>query len=223
MDDIKFNILTRTSGRPNFFKRCCASINQQTYKNFKHLVCTDDNQSLAYIKDLGIEPIFIGKIRKNAKISNSIMSSPYNLYLNQLYNYIDDGFVIFLDDDDEFQSMKSLESIAHAINSSKNPIETLLFWKVAFPNGLILPQIFDNNFLRPRNISGIGFTFHSKYIFSALWDEFKECDFRVAHKLSLVVPNKLYLNSVMTKIQRSSGMGGFGSKDDSNGASDGLR
>lgn len=223
MNDIKFHILTRTSGRPNFFQRCCESINLQTYKNFSHLVCTDDNKSLAYIRNLGIEPILIEKINKNTKISNPIMSSPYNLYLNQLYNYIDDGFVIFLDDDDEFESVKSLEFIAHAINSSKMPIDTLLFWKVAFSNGLILPEIFDNSFLRPRNVSGIGFTFHSKYIFSALWDEFKECDFRVAHKLSLVVPNKLYLNSIMTKIQRSSGMGGFGSKDDSNGVSDGLQ
>lgn len=219
MSEIRFYILTRTSGRPHFFQRCCASLNQQTYKNFKHLVCTDDRQSLAYIRDLGIEPILVNKIDKNVKISNPIMSSPYNLYLNHLYNYVDDGFVIFLDDDDEFESEKSLETIAYALNSSKGPIDTLLFWKVAFSNGLILPKIFDNNFLRPRNVSGIGFAFHSKYIFSALWDEFKECDFRVAHKLSLVVPNKLSLNSVMTKIQRASGMGGFGSKDDLDGVS----
>lgn len=145
------------------------------------------------------------------------MSSPYNLYLNLLYNHVESGFVIFLDDDDEFTNEFSLDSIAKKIMTTPDPSDALIFWQVAFPNGLLIPGDFGSSFLRPRNISGIGFGFHSKYLFAAMWDEFKECDFRVVHKLSLVIPTQLGIKAPLTRIQRSSGMGGFGIQDDLRG------
>ena len=72
-----------------------------------------------------------------------------------------------------------------------------------------------NNFIfKPGNISGIGFCFHSSQKKIAQWDEFKESDFRVAHKLKIVCENSYIFPLVLTGIQRESGMGGFGGRDD---------
>jgi len=48
----KINILTRTSGRPNCFKRCVDSIKSQTYKNINHIVGADDDASYEYASKL---------------------------------------------------------------------------------------------------------------------------------------------------------------------------
>jgi hypothetical protein len=214
MKEIFFNILTRTSGRPKFFEKCCQSIDSQNYKKFKHIICTDDKESIKYVKNMRHDPLYINKIEKNTLIKSAMMSSPYNLYFNQMYNHVDEGFIIFLDDDDEFTSVQSLREIANNISNLPDPENSLIFWQVGFPNGIVIPNNFENQFLRPRNVSGIGYCFHSKYLFAAMWDEFKECDYRVAHKLSLVVPTHMTISATLTRIQRSSGMGGFGTLDD---------
>lgn len=217
MNFSNINILTRTSGRSNYFKKCCYSIDRQTYKNVNHIVCTDDVDSLKYIADCDREPIYVGPIDKDFRIVNKVMSSPYNLYFNIMYNYVKEGIVLFLDDDDEFSISESLELVASFFDDQTNPSENLLFWQVGFEKGKIIPSSFDGRFLYPTNVSGIGFAFHSKYLFAAQWDAFKESDFRVAHKLSLVVPNKKALNLVLTQTQRRDAMGGFGNRDDIGG------
>lgn len=217
MSFLNINVLTRTSGRPNYFKKCCYSIDRQTYKNVNHIVCTDDVDSLKYIADCGREPIYVGPIDKDCRMLNKVMSSPYNLYLNIMYNYVKEGIVLFLDDDDEFSMSKSLELVASFFDDQIDPSENLLFWQVRFEKGKIIPSSFASRFLYPTNVSGIGFAFHSKYLFAAQWDAFKESDFRVAHKLSLVVPNKKELSLVLTQTQRRNAMGGLGNRDDIGG------
>jgi hypothetical protein len=86
---------------------------------------------------------------------------------------------------------------------------------VQFPDGLLIPREAENFVFRPGNISAIGFCFHTKFIDAAKWDQFKESDFRVAHKIRLVSDAVLYLsNAVLTGLQRPSGMGGMGLMDD---------
>jgi Glycosyl transferase family 64 domain/Glycosyl transferase family 8 len=46
------NILTRTSGRPTFFREMTDSIREQTYPAIRHLVLTDDAASLSYMADV---------------------------------------------------------------------------------------------------------------------------------------------------------------------------
>jgi hypothetical protein len=214
MDSLVINVLTRTSGRKNYFKKCCFSIDMQTYKNINHIVCTDDINSLEYIAGCGRTPIYVEPIEKDARVENKIISAPYNLYLNILYNHVNEGLVVILDDDDEFSINKSLEIIAEIFNNQDNPSENILFWQVGFEKGKIIPADFKGGFLYPTNVSAIGFAFHSKYLFAAQWDAFKESDFRVAHKLSLVIPNKKALKMVLTQTQRKDAMGGFGERDD---------
>ena len=45
------NILTRTSNRPNGFKRCYNSIKNQTYKKINHIVSCDNEKDLNYLNN----------------------------------------------------------------------------------------------------------------------------------------------------------------------------
>jgi hypothetical protein len=215
-DDYKkepfFSILTRTSGRPNYFSNCCASINRQTYSNFSHLVCTDDADSIEYVKSNGIVPMFM--YHDGSKLGRSVKHSFYNIYFNKMYPYVNDGYVMFLDDDDMFTRNDSLEILASVISAADSPESTLFLWQVLFPNGILVPTSTTDLNFKPGNLSGIGFCFHTNYINTAIWDEYKESDFRVIHKLKIACDKVLVVPMVLTGVQRGAGWGGFGGRDD---------
>ena len=204
-----FNILTRTSKRPAFFGALCKSLGEQDYKNWTHHIITDDPESVSYINKLGREPKVTTRLEKRTDINHHF---PYNLYINELYQEISAGYVLIIDDDDCFLTSQALSFLASVIQK----VETLptLFWRVKFPDGLI-PRETDNFIFRPTNVTTCGFCFHTKFIDAAQWDEFKESDFRVAHKIKLASDTVLYLKrSVLTGMQRTSGTGGKGVRDD---------
>ncbi len=212
------NILVRTSRRPNYFNTCYNSIVNQTFKNIKILVSYDNEETLEYLKKYDrIKKINLTQASPDnypepeIPRGNKIAKFPFNFYLNQLMKQVNGGFVIFLDDDDVFTSLESLEIIANHISSDND----LLFWRVQFPDGKLIPE--DEYFSRPPqfwHVSGIGFAFHSKYIPYAQWDGWKGGDYAVASKLYRVVPNKIYVNLVLTGLQRQDGWGGFGKPKD---------
>ena len=205
-----FNILTRTAKRPNYFKALCKSIDEQDYQNWSHHVITDDPESSNYIETQGRMPTITTRLEKRQDINQHF---PYNLYINELYRNVNEGYVLAIDDDDCFLTPQALSLLASVIeNAGTFPT---LFWRVQFPDGLLIPRDAENFVFMPGNISGIGFCFHTKFIDAAKWDQFKESDFRVAHKIRLVSDDVLYLRkAVLTGLQRSSGMGGLGLMDD---------
>ena len=119
-------ILTRTSKRPKFFKECRKSIKEQTYKNWKHVVSADDEDSYKYAKDLGDKNTEIVKVQKGKKTKK--MNCPYNLYNNKLLEKVPQGsWVIFLDDDSKFINKTSLQNLNKAIiEAEKNDKNTIL-------------------------------------------------------------------------------------------------
>jgi hypothetical protein len=84
------NVVTRTSGRPEFFKRNVNSINSQTYKNIRHVIITDSKDNVSYIKNNGIEeyyiydPIYLVKNDKTKDPKTGRLSA-HNLYFNSKY------------------------------------------------------------------------------------------------------------------------------------------
>lgn len=204
-----FNILTRSANRPKFFEALCKSIDDQDYKNWSHHVITDDPGSSAYINSQGRTPSITPRLEKREDINHHF---PYNLYINELYRSVNEGYVLIIDDDDRFLTPQALSFLASVIQK----VGTLptLFWRVKFPDGLI-PRETNNFIFRPTNVTTCGFCFHTKFIDAAEWDEFKESDFRVAHKIKLASDTVLYLkSSVLTGMQRTSGTGGKGLRDD---------
>ena len=87
-------ILTRTSGRPQFFKRCRESVKALSWPNVVHIVHCDDPRSEKYIDcDILVKGVAHGP---------NMGTAPYNLYNNRLLDAVPfDGWVYFLDDDDE--------------------------------------------------------------------------------------------------------------------------
>jgi glycosyltransferase involved in cell wall biosynthesis len=206
-----FNILIRTSGRPNYFNDCVNSIYSQSYKNWNIIIGVDDKKTLPYTQPAKGRDIIYD-------YSNLVIPNPpdninygikfkFNLYLNDLQDNVNDGFVIYLDDDDMLFDNNSLQKIANNINSD----DDLIFWRVKFPNRLV-PS--DKNFWgepKIKDISGIGFSFHIKH--KEIWEPYKRGDYRVAKSLYDKIENKVFLNETITGLQRDV-EDGFGKKDD---------
>jgi glycosyltransferase involved in cell wall biosynthesis len=205
------NILVRTSGRPNYFKECVKSIYNQTYKNWNLIIGVDDKESLSYTQpSLGRDVMYDYLKFDIPPTPNSKeygVKFLYNLYLNDLQNEVKDGYVIYLDDDDKLQDEHSLLKLTNVIKTD----DDFVIWRVKFPNRLV-PS--DNNFGNPpvmKDISGIGFSFHIKN--KEIWEPYKRGDYRVAKKLYNKIPNTIFLNEVITSLQRDV-EDGMGRKDD---------
>jgi len=203
------NVLTRTSGRPNYFAKCKESIENQTYKNINHIVSIDDNKSLDYIGDsnyIKVNAIPLEEIPELDKHNKA----PYNLYLNELNEQVKDGWIIYLDDDDAFTDNKTIENIVRQIQSD----DEILLWNVQFPNKIIPEKEFFGERPVINHFSMIGFMYHSKYIIPNGFDYYTGGDYTYITKLWDITPNKNWINEIHTKIQRTIGMGGSGKRDD---------
>lgn len=213
------NILIRTSNRPNYFRACYESIISQTYRNYNIFVSYDNAETLKYLnlyKDINKVKVKTMERNKNnypppeIERGNNLSKFPPEFYMNDLMNSVKSGYILYLDDDDYYTSSKSLEIIANHITTE----DTLLFWRVQFPEKII-PE--DEYFGEPPafwHCSTIGFCFHQKYIPYAQWDGWRGSDYLVAHKLYKIIPHKIYINKVLTGLQRKKGWGGLGLKDD---------
>ena len=206
-----FNILIRTSGRPNYFKDCLESIYKQKYKNWNLIIGIDDKESEKYTQSAKGRTIFYDyssvKNEKKTKSEEYGIFFKYNLYLNDLQKQVTKGYIIYLDDDDALNDENSLYDLSNEIQNE----DQFIMWRVKFPNRLVPSnENFGKNPVM-KDVSGIGFAFHNKYKID--WEPYKRGDYRIAKKLHEVIPKKTYLNKVITKLQREI-EDGFGRKDD---------
>lgn len=196
------NIITRTSKRPNYFLECYSTIIRQSYPNIRHIIGYDDKQSLNYIlknKPIKNNIFFVQSLEKRTERSHM----PYNLYMNELMKYIDEGWIINMDDDDIFVN---IESISILVSYIKND-DQLLIWKTK-NNGKILPS--DKSFKKKPirgDITSNSYMFHSKYKNYAIWDNKAGSDFRVLEKLMKLNLKIVWINSILTKVNNIDGMG----------------
>lgn len=209
------NIIVRTSFRPNYFHDCINSIEKQTYKNYNIWVTYDNEETNKYIIPYKVYPVKVIKKNVPRLIKNSPeygVSAPYNLYFNEVYKYINSGYIMFLDDDDKFNSDFALETIVSEIEKGNK----LIFWRVR--NGeKIFPS--EKNWLKAPvlcDISGIGFCFDSKYKDIAKWEGYKRGDFRVSNKLYNAIDKTQisYINLVLSCTQKAGNR--FGNQTDKN-------
>ena len=59
-----FNILTRTSGRPNGFRKCHESIQGQTFRHFSHIVSYDTHDDLTYLEEYDVKRVEVKKRKR---------------------------------------------------------------------------------------------------------------------------------------------------------------
>jgi hypothetical protein len=225
------NILIRTSGRPNYFRNCINSIYEQTYSNWNIIVSVDDKDSEKYVqpeKCLMIKCDYSGlnnivqeqwsKINRNNPTplkyeefgyfnKNYGQFFVYNLYLNDLQKQVQKGYCLILDDDVKFFSPYSLKKIVEQITND----DQLLIWKAKLFNQIV-PS--DENFYKPpvvKDIDSACFCFHNKYCLT--WKPFKRGDFRICSALFKNIPEKIFIDDVLTGSQRKN-EAGMGLRDD---------
>lgn len=215
MMDKKINILTRTSNRPKAFSICQDSIKNQTYKNIHHIVSYDNyNDYDSYISNYdNITKIKVDRelLINNDKSSNPNTGpySPHNLYCNELLNSVEDGYIMFLDDDTMLINDSVIEEIVPHLSE-----DNIVIWKIKFPinhNNLIVPR--DNEkFTGPTlfDIDTACFMVHIKHAKKFKWDSWKCADFRYIKKLCNEINNVKWLNKVMVQLNGV----GYGNRKD---------
>lgn len=199
-DEKMFNVLIRTSNRPENFKECIKSVLDQKYKNYKVFVCHDKIESLNYLN----------KYKDNDKIeyfpvySSSKEKYKFNLYCNKLIDKVKKGYVIFLDDDDMFCHDRVFNILNYCLNS-----ETILVWKFFRPDKIIYPSSMKKIIL--GEIASCSFCSNIKNYKDCLWWDKKNGDYDFFIKvINKNKPKIVLLNKILTKTQFCDRVGNLG-------------
>ena len=126
----KFNILIRNTYRPNMFKECIESVQEQTHiipilgNNVRIICCYDDKRSSKYLNKYKnmFKNIDLLEIVPNK--SNTLQE--YNLYCNNLMDKVKDGWILFLNDDNKFLNKHTLSNISKNIDNE----DDIIFWSI---------------------------------------------------------------------------------------------
>ena len=190
----KFNILIRTSMRPEFFKLCINSILTQKYNNYHIYICYDNTESLSYLNQY--------KLTKNITFffieNDSTEKYKFNLYNNTLMDMVNDGFIIFLDDDDVLTHNLCLK----IINENIIDENSILIWKFMRPDKLVYPKNIDD--IKISEIDTTSLCFNCKYKNLSKWSD-KQCgDFYFYSELfrklkEMNIDNIIKVNYILTK------------------------
>ena len=134
---------------------------------------------------------------------------PYNLYMTQAEKKVKEGWILYLDDDDELSQNNSLE-----ILNGRHLDNDTLYVHTLYKE--------DENLIYPRPIAiehsitvyneppalGIGFassvfTYHSKYLEYTAWNEWYDSDWRTFQSLWYNIPKKEFIDEVLVKVSNS--------------------
>jgi hypothetical protein len=212
INQVKINILTRTSRRPIGFFNCRQSVAKQKYKNIKHFVSYDTDVDLSHLNDDGINLVKVEKYRGPKLVNpDGHLHAPYNLYCNTLLEQVKEGWIFFLDDDDHLLHNKVVHELVSEISKSNE--DTLFIWQMRYPDGRVLPtnSHINSQTIEFEKIDTTCFMFHSKYKDLVKWDEWKASDFRFVKQLNEIIPNKKWLQRVYIQINN---YGDFGNRND---------
>lgn len=174
-------VLVRTSGRPRYFKRCIESIQSQRHSGPVRIVVGNDNND-AYCQDFHPVRFVRNEDYDHARASSIDTAKyfPFNGYLNRmLQECTEQGWVIFLDDDDMFTSKHAIATIMDHLKEDNQ----VAFWRVRLHDVLVPPDRYWMKRPVLRNISMIGFCFNTKYIPLIYMAPWKQADWRLADQL----------------------------------------
>lgn len=197
----KINILIRTSNRPQYFQKCIQSIIEQQYENYNVIICYDKEESLIYLKEFNNDyriTYFPVTVKSEEKYR-------FNLYCNVLMNKVEDGWIMFLDDDD----MLSHDKVLSMINEHLYDINCVYLWKFLRSDKVIYPKNLNN--IKIGEIVSCGFIFHSTYKTSSIWPDKQFGDYVFFSKLASSLSSSYFMDFIFTKNVNESVIGNFGS------------
>ena len=193
-----FNVLIRTSNRPENFMRCIESVLDQKYTNYKIFVCHDKIESLEYLEE------YDDKIEYFPVFTKSKEKYKFNLYCNELLSKVEEGYVVFLDDDDMFCHNQVFNILNYCMDD-----ETLLIWKFFRPDKLIYPSSMKT--INLGEVASCGFCSNIKNYKSCKWGDKKNGDFYFLKEVLKKNQLKIrFLNKILTKTQFFDKVGNMG-------------
>ena len=209
-----FNVLVRTSGRPLYFADCIRSIRQQTYPRVRILVSADDAETAAYVEETeGVEGFRVEPTDPEPDTRPRPMCVPFppNLYFNCLLKEVQEGVVIFLDDDDAFLDPHALSSLADSFQEGAD----LVLWRVQMSRNWFVP---DEAYAgKPPvfcQITSCGFATDHTLFDTVKWTGWKGGDFHLAEQLYAEASTPCHLDLVLTGMQDQVALPGFGHRLD---------
>ena len=195
------NILIRTSNRPESFKQCISSILEQEYINYNIIICYDKPESLEYLdnyrenKNIAYFPIHIESKEKYR----------FNLYCNTLLEKVDQGYIMFLDDDDILAHNK----VFSIINDNLNHSNDLIIWKFFRPDCIIYPKNIKN--IKFGEIDTTSICFHFSHKNKSKWRDKQYGDYNFYSKLLNTHNfNIVFIPFILTKTSFYDKVGNFG-------------
>jgi len=185
----------------------------QTHGDITHIVSYDNDKDLEYlnlyddivkvrvntsqlVRDFADDPR-----RPSETPYGGDPHSPHNLYCNSLLEKVEDGWVMFLDDDDIINDSGALEKIVSYIENE----DTIVYWLITLPGREICGlRTFAQEAPVLYDIGSPCFLFHSKWKHNSWWDEWKCSDCRFGDRLHKVIPNKEWVPESFVQV------GGYG-------------
>ena len=189
-EENKINIIIRTYNRPNFFKINLNSIIEQKYSNYVLYITYDNEETLNYINEntKGINNIKLIKVNKGTE------NVFYNLYCNNVLEIIEDGYNMFLDDDDMLTHHYALKYINSFLSEKR-----FLCWEYMRADKIIGPR---KNQIKCGEIVSCGFCYNNKH--KAKWTATEDGDHVFAKQL--IEDNDLTIGKIKTILARSISM-----------------
>lgn len=202
----RIHILIRTCLRPISFDRCMRSIQSQRHTNWRVTVAYDHPDSLVYL-----QPWLDREERCNAISVNMDRVSRekyrFNLYNNVLLDQVQEGFVMFLDDDDCLAHDKSLSILNDHLDDEKK----MVLWNFARPDKVICPR--GAPAIRFGEIDTACACFHHSLKRYARWPDRQGGDFAFYSQLMKNTSPWMqysYVRKILTRTQFTDRMASFG-------------
>ena len=196
----KINILIRTSNRPECFKKCIESILQQNYENYQVYICYDKKESLDYLKEYEHYP----QIRYFYVEEASAEKYKFNLYCNQLLEKVNDGYIMFLDDDDILIGNRTLEIMNWHLVANK-----MIIWNFLRPDKVVFPKDLNKELILGE-IDTSSICFHHSLKHLSKWGDKQYGDFHFYKHIFNQCKEKLYVNYILTTTQFNNKIGNYG-------------
>ena len=196
----KLNILIRTSERPQYFEKCIQSILQQEYENYHVYVSYDNMKSLNYLQKYENHPkitYFYVNIASKEKYK-------FNLYCNLLLDRVNDGYIMFLDDDDIYLGNRVFEIINQEL---KNHL--LLCWKFLRPDKLIYPKNIQSD-IRLGEVDTSCVCFHVSLKKFSKWNDQQYGDFHFYKPIFKNNQSKKFIDFTLSATQFNNKIGNYG-------------
>ncbi len=189
------NVLIRTHKRPKALRRCVESLCDQTNKNFSVVIISDYEKDK--IENLAYEFPELNFIFLRVR---PLGYPACNLHFNDIKNYIDSDYVIFIDDDNIIIDDTYFDIIENIFKISQYPV---MISKAQFPNKIIPSS--NGWCLYPKigNLDSLNFCVRTDVYKKCDWSESRIGDFHFIKNVfdSLDWRSEvLWYNKVTTKV-----------------------